>query len=145
MIKSMPSKYKTKNGLKNMKFLNSDLVTQDYLEALSNRGTALGDAVYKGEAQPAYGKVEIMDVPLMPTDLGADSDGTNGLIGGGSWADVFFGPKNNLILGIQRDIKMESELVPRDEATYIYFSMRVACAIENVNAIVLTTCLTHEC
>lgn len=145
MIKHMPSKYKGKNGLANMRFLNSDLITQDYHEMLSSRGTAIGDAVLTGKTPPGYGKVEIVDVPLMPTDLGIDTDGTNGKIGAGEWADVLLTPKENLIIGIQREIKMETKREPSDEATYLYYSMRVACAIENVNAIVLTTCLTHEC
>jgi len=145
MLKRMPSKYKQNNGLANMVFFNSDLVTQDYLEALSQRGTALGDAIFTGKMEPAYGRVKIVDVPLLPTNLGQDSDGTYGLIGGGEYTDVLLTPKNNLIVGIQRDIKIETQRVPADEATYVFYSIRTTVAIENVNAVVFLRCLEHRC
>lgn len=145
MLKNMPSKYKQKSGLANMKFLNSDLVTQDYLEALSTRGTALGDSIFAGKMPPAYGRVGILDVPLMATDLGQDTDGTYGLVEAGAYTDVVLTHKNNFIIGIQRDIKMETQRVPADEATYVFYSMRTDVKIENVDAVVLTRCLSHRC
>jgi hypothetical protein len=145
MLKNMPSKYKQKNGLGNLKFLNSDLVTQDYLEALSQRGTALGDAIFTGKMAPAYGKVGILDVPLMATNLGQDGDGTYGLLEGGEYTDVVLTHKGNFIIGMQRDVKLETQRVPADEATYVFYSMRVALAIENVDAVVLVRCLSHRC
>lgn len=145
LLKNMPSKYKANNGLSNMVFLNSDLVTQDFIGALSARSTALGDAIFTGKVKPQYGVVPIVDVPLMPTNLGQDGDGTYGLIGGGEYTDVILTPKNNLIVGIQRNIKIEAQRVAADQATYYFYSMRACPAIENVNAIVFLRCLTHEC
>jgi hypothetical protein len=147
LIKNMPAKYKSAFGLKNFVFLNSDLVTQDYIEALSARSTALGDAVFTGAAKPAYGNVPIVDVPLMPTNLGADGNAVDdfGIIGGGSYTDVIFTYKNNLIIGMQKDIKIEPQRSASDECTYYFYTMKVALAIENVNAIVFLKCLTHNC
>lgn len=144
-IKNMPSKYKTNNGLAGMVFLNSDLVTQDYIGALSERATALGDAIFTGKAPAAYGRVPIIDVPLMPTTLGQDADNTYGLLGGGDYTDVLMTTKDNLIIGIQRDIRIEAWRVPPDRATYYFYSMRICYAIENVDAVVFIRCLTHEC
>jgi len=143
MIKNMPARYKSAFGLKNFVFLNSDLVTQDYIEALSARSTALGDAVFTGAAKPAYGNVPIVDVPLMPTNLGTAPD--YGVIGAGDYTDVLLTFKNNLIIGMQKDIKMEPQRSASDECTYYFYTMKVALAIENVNAIVFTRCLTHAC
>jgi hypothetical protein len=147
MLKAMPSKYKAQNGLAGMSFLNSDLVTQDYLAALSSRGTVLGDAIFLGTAQPQYGRVKILDVPLMPTNLGdpTATPSTDGVLGAGNYTDVLLTPKNNLIIGIQRDIKIESKREAADEATYVFYSMRVDLAIENINAVVLLRCLEHAC
>jgi hypothetical protein len=147
MLKTMPSIYKANNGLANMAFLNSDLVTQDYLNALSQRGTPLGDAVFLGSAQPQYGRVKIIDAPLMPTNLGdpTATPSTDGVIGAGIYTDVLLTPKNNLIIGIQRDIRIESERKASDEATYIFYSMRACPSIENINACVLLRCLEHAC
>lgn len=145
MLKTMPAVYKANNGLANMSFLNSDLVTQDYLAALSSRGTVLGDAVFLGTAQPMYNRVKILDVPLMPITLGSPGAGTDGVLGAGAYTDVLLTPKGNLIVGIQRDIKLESKREAADEATYVFFSMRVDWAIENVDAVVLLRCLEHAC
>jgi len=147
MLKTMPSKYKANNGLKNMVFMNSDLVTQDYLGALSARGTPLGDSVFLGTAQPQFGRVPIVDVPLMATNLGDPTaiPSTDGILGAGVYTDVLLIPKNNLIIGIQRDIRMESKREPADEATYVFYSIRTCCALENVDAVVLLRCLEHAC
>lgn len=145
MLKNMPSKYKQKNSLANLKFLNSDLVTQDYLEALSTRGTALGDSIFTGAMAPAYGRVGILDVPLMASNLGQDADGTYGLVAGGEYTDVVLTHKGNFIIGVQREIKLETQRVPADEATYVFYSMRTDVAIENVDAVVFVRCLTHRC
>jgi hypothetical protein len=144
-IKAMPSKYKANGGLANMSFLNSDLVTQDYLAALSQRSTIIGDAVLQGTMQPQYGRVGIIDVPLMPTNLGDPGAGQDGVIGAGVYTDCLFTPKNNLIIAIQRDIKIESKREPADQCTYVFYSLKIDFALENVDAVVLIRCLEHEC
>jgi len=143
MIKNMPSKYKQKVGLANMVFMNSDLVTQDYVGALSARGTILGDSAILGKAPIQYGSVPIISVPLMPTNLGTAP--TYGTIGAGDYTDVILTPKGNFIIGMQKDIKIEPERSAADECVYYYYTMKVALAIENVNAIVFLRCLTHQC
>jgi len=147
MIKNMPAKYKAAIGLQNFVFLNSDLVTQDYITALSSRATALGDAVFTGKVAPQYGRVPIVDVPLMPTNLGLDGGSPDdvGIIGGGDYTDVIFTYKGNLIIGIQKEIKMEPQRSAADECTYYFYTMKVALQLENVNAVVFTKCLTHNC
>jgi hypothetical protein len=147
MLKAMPSKYKMANGLEKMAFLNSDLVTQDYFDALSARPTPIGDGILTGNLPMGYGKVKIIDVPLMPVNLGDPTavPSTDGIIGEGEYTDVLLTPKDNLIVGIQRDIKMESERKAADQATYIFYSLRIDFAIENVDAVVLLRCLEHAC
>jgi len=142
LIKNMPSKYKS-IGLKNFVFLNSDLVTQDYIAALSARATALGDAVFTGAITPQYGRIPIVDVPLMPTNLGTAPD--YGIIGAGDYTDVILTPNKNLIIGIMLDIQIEPERSAADRCTYYFYTLRGCCAIENVNAVVFLKCLTHEC
>jgi len=145
MLKEMPARYKA--GLADFRFLNSDLVTQDYIGALASRGTTLGDAVITGTIKPAFGAVQIVDVPLMPTDLGdpTATPDTDGVLGAGNYTDVLLTLKDNLIVGFQRDIRIESQREAADEATYFFYSIRVALAIENPNAIVLLRCLEHAC
>lgn len=139
-LKAMPAKYKVRNGLANMSFLNSDLVTQDYIEALSARSTTLGDAAILGTAELKYGRVKIVDAPLMAADL----DGA-GVIGGGGFTDVLLTPVGNLIVGIQRDIKIESKRDAAIEGTHIFYSLRTDLAVENPDAVVLVKNMTHLC
>ena len=143
MLKNMPSKYKANTGLKNMVFLNSDLVTQDYLMALENRGTPLGDRAITAGDVTKYHKVPIIDVPLMPTALGTAPD--YGIVGAGEYTDAMLIPKNNLIIGIQKDIKIEPQRSAADECTYYFYTMKIAVGIENVNAVVFVKCLEHKC
>lgn len=131
MLKKLPSKYK-KIGLANLRFFQSDQMSQDYIDALSARATILGDKAIMGEVGPSYGQVPIVPCPLMPMTMSAA-----GVLGGGAYGDTLLTPKNNLIVGIQRQMKIESQRVAADEATYWFYSMRGDCAIENVNACVL--------
>jgi len=131
MLELFPSIYK-KVGLMNLRFLNSDLVSQNYIDSLSARSTVLGDNAILGSAPLQYGKVPIVDVPLMNVDLSAA-----GVAGGGAYTDSLLTPKGNLILGIQRNIKLESQREAADEATYWFFSMRMDNKIENVAACAL--------
>lgn len=136
MLKTLPSKYKAQ-GLSKLRFWHSDQVAQDYINALSARSTILGDNAILGKAPVQYGKVPLVDVPLMPITLDA-----NGVLGGGSYTDTLLTPAENLIVGIQRDITIEAQREAADEATYWFYSLRVDFKIENVDAAVLTHKLT---
>jgi hypothetical protein len=144
-LKNMPSAYKQMYGLPDFAFLNSDLVTQDYMNALSARSTAIGDGIFLGTLPTGYNKVKIIDVPLMPTNLGSPLLGTDGIIGGGNYTDCLLTHKGNLIVGIQLEIALESERKAADRATYVFYTLKVDFAVENVNACVLIRCLEHNC
>lgn len=147
MLKNMPSKYKSMYGLKNLVFLNSDLVTQDYLMALETRGTALGDRAITDGDITYYHKVPIIDVPLMPTNLGPDNGTPDhyGIIAGGEYTDALLTFKNNLVIGIQKIMKIEPQRSAADECTYFFYTLKICYQIENVNAIVFLKCLEHKC
>lgn len=131
MLKKLPSKYK-KAGLANLRFFQSDQLAQDYVNALSARATILGDKAVLGQAPLQYGQVPIVTAPLMPMTMSA-----TGAAGAGVYGDTLLTHKDNLVIGIQRNIKIESQRMAADEATYWFYSMRADCGIENVNACVL--------
>lgn len=135
MLATLPSKYKTV-GLKNLSFYNSDLVTQNYIEALSARSTILGDNAILGKEALQYGMVPIVSCPNMSVTMAGDTQATEASTGG-AYTDCLLTPNGNLVIGIQRDIKIESQREAADEATYWFYSMRVDVAIENINACVL--------
>ena len=131
-LKTLPSKYKMA-GLSNLRFCCNDQIVQDYIDALAARSTVLGDqAILGAEKGLKFGQVPIVPCPLIPTTLSDD-----GKLGGGSHTELLLTPKGNLIVGIQREIKIESKREAADEATYWYYSMRADVAIENPNACVL--------
>jgi len=136
MLKKLPSKYK-KAGLKNLRFFQSDQLVQDYIDALSARSTILGDQAILGTGPMHYGQVPIVPCPNMPVTMSAA-----GVLGGGSYGDTLLTPMGNLIIGIQRNLKIESQRMAADEATYWFYSMRADNQIENVNSCVLMENLT---
>ncbi len=135
MLATLPSKYKV-GGLANLSFYNSDLITQNYIEALAARSTILGDSAIIGDGALKYGMVPITSCPNMPATMDGSTQATEASTGG-SYADCLLTPNGNLIIGIQRDIKIESQREAADEATYWFYSMRAVPAIENINACVL--------
>jgi hypothetical protein len=132
MLKTMPSKYK-KGGIGKLRFWQSDQVTQDYINALAARSTVLGDQAIIDSGITKFAKVPLVDCPLLPTDLDA-----NGVSGAGSYTDVILTPADNFVMGVQREITIESQREAADEATYWFYSMRLCFLIENVDAVVLT-------
>lgn len=135
MLASLASKYKV-GGLANLAFYNSDLVSQNYVEALAARSTIIGDNAILGKGDLQYGLVPIVSCPNMPVTMAGDTQAIEKCTTG-AYADSVLTPNGNFIIGIQRDIKIESQREAADEATYWFYSMRCVPAIENVNACVL--------
>lgn len=136
ILQALDSKYKV-GGLGNLAFYNNDNVTQNYIEALSARSTVLGDNAILGKAPIQYGMVPIVSCPNMPITMDGGAQATEKCTDG-AYTDVLLTPNGNMIIGIQRDIKIESQREAADEATYWFYSMRVVPAIENINACILT-------
>lgn len=131
--KSMPSIYKSKGGMAALRYLCSDQVVDDFIDALAKRSTILGDqAILGAEKGLKFGQVPIVPIPLMPTSLDAA-----GKIGAGSYTDVALTHYKNFIIGLQREIKLETERQASDEANYFFYSMRTDVTMENVNAVVM--------
>jgi hypothetical protein len=219
-LKVMPGRYK-KIGLENFRFFLNDEVESDYVEALSSRGTALGDKIIIEGGVVTYGKVPVVGAPLIPTDLPVPTGGElavseieagEGVAAGDDELHVtdtggfevgqliwFYDPligyksetlkvksitqdpdtenppdtldsgtikfetafryphgvgehfyvvtndgsdclltyKNNLIIGLHRDLKIEPQRDAKLEGTLFFYSMRADVAIENVNGCVL--------
>lgn len=205
-LKKMPGKYK-KLGLENFRFFVNDQIEADYVDALSGRGTALGDKIILEGGQVAFGKVPIVSAPLMPVDLPMAKSGggattvdensaagqkvlkvaaTTGFASGDKiliykkevgykreihevdsvesgvsltlkenlaythlaadaeavtevtldTTDCLLTHKDNLIIGLHRDIKMETQRDAKLEGTIFFYSLRADVAVENLNACV---------
>ena len=148
MLAVMPSKYKLV-GLKNLRFFCNDIIPNDYAEALANRATILGDKALLGENDLPYRTVPIASVPLMPvtyevvdaTDKGQEDyeAGTDD----NKYGDVILTPKSNFIIGIQKELTLESKRAPEDQAQYVFYNLKIDIAVENPEAAVILVNVLH--
>jgi len=66
-LKTLSSKYRGKR--ENLRFIMSDDLYQDYVDALGSRTTPLGDDAITGDSLMSFGKVPISPCALVPTNL----------------------------------------------------------------------------
>lgn len=97
MLKAMPKEF-IRNKRK-LRFLTSVDAETDYRHTLGTRDTVAGDRFLLEDAPVMYSGVPIEDVPLFPENLGGGTNETN---------VVLTDPKN-LLLGIWRKIRMETD------------------------------------
>lgn len=135
--RAMPAVYKQINAA-DFRFFNHTQITEEYMEAVSARQTQLGDQAVMGIENPKYGLTPVVNAPLMSITLDAD-----GVHDGGVYTDSLLTPKGNLVLGLQRELKLELYRDTPNERDLWFFSMRAATAIENVNACVICKNLTY--
>jgi len=118
-IKAMPTQYRRNKNL--MRFYNSMDIEQDYRNTVSQRGTDLGDAILTGSnALPVFG-VPMRGVALMP-----DASG------------LFLNPQN-IVVGMQRRIRIESEKLISEREFKIVLTLRLAVELEEETAVVKQT------
>ena len=143
MLSNLPSKYKV-DGMANLRFFGNDAVANDYITALSSRGTILGDKAILGDVSNLkYGQVPIASVPLMPNSYVTGVLGTEAY-GSGTFADVILTHKSNFVIGMQKDITMETERSAADGGTYIFYTIKVGFNIRNPEAVVVVHDLTTD-
>lgn len=114
MLKALPTRYRRNRAA--MSFFVAPDVEQDYRLALSSRGTALGDDLLTGNrAVPVFG-VPMRGAALMPA------------------SNMLFTDPQNVIFGIQRAIRIESERLISEREVKIVLTARVAVQIEETLA-----------
>lgn len=126
LLKALPLKYRGVNK-KNLRFIVASDIEQDYADTLAKRNTALGDAAAMGSIELAYRKVPIVPVALLPTNL-AVGEAENGTF-------ILLTDYNNLIIGLQRDIRIETQREARLRATDFVMTLRGDIQMENTDAV----------
>jgi hypothetical protein len=119
MIKALPNKYH--KLLNRYRVYLAKTKEVDYRLTVAQRQTSLGDAVLSGQVP-----VAVLGVPMAST----------------SWmpaSNAIMMIPNNLIIGVQRNLRMEFDKIIRERAFVIVVTMRLALAFEeedmNVKAI----------
>ena len=124
MIMSLPTKYR---NYQNMRWLLHPDVYLNYNQALAALGISEAYASVTGIKDAPLRSIANLQVPAIRTDLtvGAGSDGTI----------VMLTDLRNLIFAVSRDIRIESQRVPRARSTDYVISMRATVEIENLAAV----------
>lgn len=115
-VKAMPDKY-LRNRARLNHFVSVDNDTE-YRDTYANRQTALGDQMLTGTGPVYAWGSQLQSVPLMPAARGLYCD------------------PMNLIFGIQRKVTMEFDKDIRARVYIIVLTCRVACAVEETDAVV---------
>jgi hypothetical protein len=67
----------------------------------------------------------------------------DGKLGGNICSDVVLTPKNNFIIGIQKELTLESKRAPEDQAQYVFYNLKIDIAVENPEAAVILVNVIH--
>lgn len=125
-----------RNGLRGLvadgRFYVPVILEQKYRDALSARGTNLGDVTLQGTAPLSYQGIGIKSVPAMYVRTSSSPDHSH----------ILLANKNNLVVGFQRTVKIEYWRDPREgQPTWVVttrFDAKVevpefAAAAENID------------
>ena len=139
MLEVLPSEYKL-GGLSSLRYFCNDQIVSRYHRKLSRRATGLGDSIIQGKAPMQYGMVPIVDLPLMPTIMKIDTvdDQKEALRPDGDLTDCVLTHEKNFVIGVQKQIQMETERSAADRANLFFFTLRVDAKMEDVHAVVFT-------
>jgi len=97
IVKTMPSQFF--RGAKNMAIFTSKNAAIDYGSSVANRQTPLGDNALVKMSSGEYMGIPVVAVPLFPEQLGVNLNATN----------VVMGDPKNMVVGIQREIRIETD------------------------------------
>ncbi len=116
MKKALPTRFRRNQGA--LRWYNSMDVESDYRVQVAQRGTALGDAVLTGTTP-----LPVLGIPMTGVALMPNPDG------------LLLNPQN-VIWGIQRNVRIERDRDIRARAWIIVLTVRIAVNIEEVDAVV---------
>lgn len=131
LIKSLPTKYRL--DYRTLAFLLHNDLYLDYNDVLAGKGFSEAWMAITGVTDVPLRSIKNVRVPRMKTDIAFTHDATPYTDG----TVVMLTDLRNLIVGIQRDIKIEPQRQARKRATDFVLSMRAAIQIENGDAIAI--------
>lgn len=114
LMEAIPVKYRRNLG--QMSFYSSRNKQLRYRAAMATRGTPLGDQILSGG-----GAVPVLGANLSAVDLMPNST-------------VLFTDPRNILVGMQRDIRLETERMPRSRMTAFIFTVKVGFQLEEEDA-----------
>jgi len=97
MAQTMPSQFF--RGSQGMAYITSKNAVIDYADSLASRATPLGDKMLVEAADAEYNSTPVIAIPKFPEDLGGGTNETN----------VLYSEIKNMVVGIQRDVRIETD------------------------------------
>ena len=130
MFRALPDKYK--RNYADLRFYCAPTVAQDWHDTFADRGTSTGDESLLSAQVPPYMGVPIISVPQIPTDC-------EGILEheGSDLSYCFLTPRDNLIFGIHRDIRIDKDRDVLRGVNIYAITTRVAVAFEETDAVVV--------
>ena len=116
VLKAMPSKYRTINDLA---FFCAPGFAQNYADEIADRVSVMGDSTLVN----GFPNLRYFGIPLIPESAFITKSGDTGAAALG--AKLALTPKSNLVFGIQRDITVDAEWVPRKRIVEYTMSARI--------------------
>lgn len=116
-VKAMPNKYMRNRAA--MKFYISPSAHIEWNDSLTSRETGLGDSQIIANGNQPYAGIPVVPAALMPD------------------AKYLFTYPKNLIMGIQRQIMIETDRDIRARVLVVVLTMRLALAFEEQDSVVL--------
>lgn len=114
--KALPTAYR--RNLAAMRFFSSMDRESDYRVTVASRGSVLGDSVLTTNTTP----LPVLGVPLMGAALMPNSN-------------IFFTDPQNILFGIQRNIRIETTRDIRARQVIVVLTARIAIALEEEQAV----------
>jgi hypothetical protein len=117
-----------------MGLLTSANAAIDYVSSLAARATQLGDDAISEAAAGDWGKIAVVDIPLFPDEQGTAQDES----------PVVFTELKNLWLGVQRDVRIESDRDISAGVFRVVISLRMDAKIKHEPAVAMATEIKND-
>lgn len=131
MFRALPDQYK--RNYSDLRYYGAPTVVQDWHDTFAAGGSAASDEALLGGDVPPYMGVPIVSVPQIPTDC----DAVEGYEGTEDLSYVFLTPRENLVFGIHRDIRIEKDKDVLRGVNIYAITTRIAVEFEEDDAVVV--------
>jgi len=126
-LKTMPSEFR--RDKRSMRFITADEAVIDYQEFLGDRQTMMGDDHVSGTTVAPFQGIPLMDVPVFPVNLGGGTDET----------EMLFTDPSNMLFGVWRNIRLDTDRDISAGVFVIVVTARVDFKFAHEPAVVKTT------
>ncbi len=138
LLDRLPEKFL--RDYQDLRFYVSPKFEHGYKRLLGQRPTPVGDKFLLSDAQATYAGIPLVRVPIIPSNLEETIDATPYT----NLTFVILAPRRNLITGIHRKMTLEKDKNIFARMRQYAFTSRVACALEEPDAVAIAEQVSVE-